>query len=234
MSIVDAIIILLIALGAVWGFKKGVISSAVSLVGTVAVIILAYTFKSYIANFMLTYFPFFKFGGYFEGLMSINILIYEGIAFLILFTLLSCVLSIIIQLSNIIETILKATVILAIPSKILGAILGAIEAFVLVFIGLFVMAQFNFSAGLVHDSNVGYKVLTKTPILSRLMGNAYEATKEIYELHDKYHGKNQELQYNAEALGIMIKYRVVEPEVVQKLIDDKKLPYDLQFTDRTK
>ena len=73
MNIIDVVSILIILLFGVIGLKKGVIKSLVQLVGTCAVLVLAFVFKDYLANFLMEHLPFFNFGGVFDGISSINI-----------------------------------------------------------------------------------------------------------------------------------------------------------------
>ena len=141
MTILDAIIILFLLSGAVLGFKKGAIKSLVTLLGTIIVVVVAYYLKNPVANIIFDYVPFLNFAGSWEGLSTLNILLYEAIAYVIVFVVLWTVLSLIIKLSGIIEKILNATIILGIPSKIIGAVLGFVEALVFGFLILFVLLQ---------------------------------------------------------------------------------------------
>ena len=84
-SIVDSIILILLLFGAIIGFKTGVIKSAVSVLGTILIIYLAFVLKNPISEFMYLHLPFFNFSGDLAGVTVLNILIYEGLAFLICF-----------------------------------------------------------------------------------------------------------------------------------------------------
>lgn len=223
MTILDIIVLLLLCLGAFIGFKKGFIKTMISLIGTILVIVISFKLKDPIANFMISYFPFFKFGGFFEGLTALNILMYETIAFLIIFIFLSCILGIIINITGIVEKILNLTVVLGIFSKILGAIAGILEMIVIVYIGLFALSQFNMTNKMVMESKVSTKILARTPILSNVVGGSYNTAVEIYTLHEKYADSEDKTAYNIEALSIMIKYHVVEASTVQVAIDKGKL-----------
>ena len=144
MTILDSIIILFLLCGAVLGFKKGAIKSLVALVGTIALVVISYYLKDPVADIMFNFVPFFKFSGNWAGLVTLNILLYESLAYLIVFIVLSSVLTILLKISGIIEKLLNATIILGIPSKIIGAVLGFLEAVVFSFIIIFVLLQFNF------------------------------------------------------------------------------------------
>lgn len=227
LNILDAIIILALILGAVVGFKRGIIKSVVLLVGTVLVIVLAYLFKNPISIFLYTHLPFFKLGGIFEGVSVINILIYEAIAFLITFSILMIILRIIIIVSTVLEKILDATIVLGIPSKILGAIFGVCEAFLFLFVGLYAMFQFNFFGAITNDSLYAKKIVGSTPLLSNAVDDTFDSFREIYDLQSKYATKDKNSEaYNKEALEILLKKEVITPESVRKLVEEGKIKID--------
>ena len=88
MTIVDAVVILFLLLGAVLGFKKGAIRSLVGLVGTIAVVVIAYYLKNPVADLLYNFVPFFDFSGNWQGLVTLNILLYESIAYVLVFVIL--------------------------------------------------------------------------------------------------------------------------------------------------
>lgn len=222
---VDSILILFLLLGAVLGFKKGAIKSLVALIGTIVVVVVAYYLKNPVAELLFDYCPFLKFGGAWTGLVTLNILLYEAIAYLLVFVLLSSILSLLIKVSGILETILKMTIILGIPSKIIGAVLGFLEALVFSFIVLFILLQFNATSKMVSDSTLARSIIDKTPIIGHMVNDTYKAIQDINKLQDKYKNDSNKDAYNAEILTIMLKYEVVTPEVTQKLINNKKLDF---------
>ena len=85
MNISSAVIILIVLFYVFLGFKRGVIKTGVSLVGTVAILIVSYVLKDILANFLMEHLPFFNFGGVFDGITSINDIIYSNICNIILF-----------------------------------------------------------------------------------------------------------------------------------------------------
>lgn len=225
MTIVDSILILFLLLGAVLGFKKGAIKSLVALIGTVLLVVISYYLKNPIAELLLDYCPFIKFGGAWTGLVTLNILLYEAIAYILVFVVLSSILSLLIKVSGILETVLKMTIILGIPSKIIGAVLGFLEALVFSFIVLFVLLQFNATNKIVSDSSMAMSIIGKTPIIGHMVNDTYKAIQDINKLQEKYKNESNKDAYNAEILTIMLKYKVVTPEVTEKLIADKKLNF---------
>lgn len=223
MTVLDIAVLLFLVLGALIGFKKGFIKTMVSLIGMILVIVISFYLKNPIADFAIAHFPFFEFGGFFEGLTALNILMYETIAFLLVFVFLSSILGIIINITGIIEKLLNLTVVLGFFSKILGAIAGVLEMLVIAYIALFALSQFNTTNKMVMESKVSTKILARTPILSNVVGGSYNAIVEIYSLHEKYAESEDKTAYNVEATSIMIKYGVVDSATVQKAIDDGKL-----------
>ena len=141
-TVIDVLLVVFIALGTYAGFRKGLIKSLVSFIGLIAIIIISYSFRYTLAEFLIDKLPFFNFAG-FEGLTSLNILIYNVIAFIVIFVLLYCALNIVLAVTGFIDTLLKFTVIWVIPSKIGGAIIGFLESWAFVFLLLFVLASFN-------------------------------------------------------------------------------------------
>ena len=225
MTIVDAIVILFLLLGAVLGFKKGAIRSLVGLVGTIAVVVIAYYLKNPVADLLYNFVPFFDFSGSAQGLVTLNILVYESIAYVLVFVILYGLLSLILRLTGIIEKFLTMTIILGIPSKIIGAVLGFLEAVVFSFIILFVLLQFNGSHAFIKESTVAMSILDKTPLIGAMVNDTYDAIVEISDLQEKYQDSASKDEYNAEILGIMLRYNVVTPDTTRKLIDNGKLDF---------
>ena len=61
MKISEIVIIIIILLGALIGFKKGAIKEIFELVGTISIIIIAYLLKGYLASLLIKLLPFFNF-----------------------------------------------------------------------------------------------------------------------------------------------------------------------------
>lgn len=180
MNIVDIVIILLIVVGALVGFKRGFIKSVVIFLGTILVFYLAFKFKSPVATFLYKNFPFFDF----NGLKSLNLLLYEGIAFILLLVGLFILLKVLILVSGIIEAILKMTVILAIPSKILGLIVGALHSYVIIYIVLLILSFPMFSIKSVQESRGRQIMLEYTPLLSKVTDKTIITLDKVFEIKE--------------------------------------------------
>ena len=225
MSVIDIICIAIILIFTFIGLKKGVIKSLVQLIGTCAVLVLAFVFKDMLANFLMKYLPFYNFGGIFDGITSINILIYELISFVVIYILLYCVLSIVINLAGLVEKLLELTVVLAIPSKILGAIVGLIEGIIMAFLVAFILFHVPVTQNMVAESKFSIVLLERTPIIGSLAASSTQALEEINEiLNDLEEGENKE-DLNFQVLHVLVSYNLISKEDAQTLIDEGKLKF---------
>lgn len=221
MNILDAIIIIVIIVGALGGMSRGLIKEVVFLLSLIVCLVLSFSLRGPIATLMYKYLPFFEFSGDYAGVSILNILVYELIAFLIVFGVLYLIVRILLAISGLIEKLLKATIILGFFSKIGGAIVGAIEGYVLVFIILFVLNQPFFHITGMENSKVANFILDKTPLMSPVIEDTRIAIKEVYELSGKY--KTNKQQFNKEAIKLFIKYDIISEENVEILREKGKL-----------
>ncbi len=221
-TVVDILIVVFLGLGVFAGFKKGLIKSLVGFIGLVAVLIISFALKTPLANFLIDHMPFINIGG---GLTSLNVLVYNAIAFIVVFVLLYCVLNVILMITKFIDTLLKFTVIWILPSKIGGAIVGFLEAWVYLYVVLFVLIQFSFTAGFIKDSNIAHIILDKTPIVGKYFGGVSKAGQEISDLIDDYNkSSDKDLQdLNLRILQIEINHGLVKKDKAQELMEIGKI-----------
>lgn len=222
MNVADIIIIIAILIGAVAGFKAGVIKKTADFVGTFVILILAFYLKNSLSVIMYENLPFINFGGLIKGIESINILIYEALAFLIVFIALLFILKVVLALTGLVEMILKATVILSIPSKILGIIVGAIEMYVYVFIILVILNLPIFNVPYVRTSTLGNYMLNNTPVLSGISEEMVDIYGTVYNIIDSKDSKTNE-QLNEEVLKFLIEKEVITKESARKLVEQNKV-----------
>lgn len=222
MVVVDIIILILIALGAIGGFKAGVIKKTTDFVGTLVIVIIAFYLKNYLSVIMYENLPFYDFGGLIKGVEVINILFYEVLAFIIVFVLLLVILRVLLMVTGLIEKILKATIILSIPSKILGIFVGMIEMYVYVFITLVFLSLPVFNISYVKESKLANFMLNDTPVLSSMAEDIIGTYSEVYELIDNKENKTSE-EVNTEILKVLFDKEVITKESARKLVDKNKL-----------
>ena len=227
MNIVDIIIIVSIVLGVLLGFVRGFFKETVIFIGTILVVVLAFVLKNPLSLILYKNLPFFKFKGIFEGISTLNILMYEILAFIIALAILSIALTIIIKISGIIEKILKLTIVLALPSKLLGAIVGFIQSIVVLYVFLFLLSLPILRVPYIKNSKYAQMILEKTPVISKVTDGLVKTFNEISDFADKNIKNNvDKRQTNREMLEIMLKNDVVTSENVKYLSDKGKIDID--------
>lgn len=222
MNIVDIIIIIFILVSGVTGFKRGIFKQLVICIGTILVFYLAYQFKDYVGNYLLLKLPLFDFPNFFKGAITLNILVYQSIAFLLVLALLLVIYNILLSVTGIFEKILKFTVVLSIPSKILGFLAGLVEGYVIAFVILFFLTQPVFNFDLFQDSKLSTPILTTSPVLTNITSDSLDLIQEIYKLKDE---SDKDI-LNSKVLDLMLKNDFVDYNTVKELHDSGKLQFD--------
>ena len=221
-NIVDIIIIIFILLCGVVGYKRGVFKQLVLCVGLILIFYLAYKFKDPGGEFFLLRLPIFDFPSVFKGVVTLNIIVYQTLAFVLILAILLMVFDFILSITGLFEKLLRITIILGIPSKILGFIGGLLEGYVVAFVILFFLTQPAFSFQFFQDSNLSQKILTSSPVLTDITKDTVEVVKEIYALKDE---KDTKL-LNQKSLDIMLEHGMVTYDTAKKLSDEGKINFE--------
>ena len=167
--------------------------------------------------------PFFNFAGVFEGATILNIILYQSIAFIIVFSLLMIIFRIVLSITGVIEKILKFTIILAIPSKIGGFIVGIIEGYIIMFIALFILSQPFLKIDVVEQSKLREPILNSSPILSNIVSSTNAAIRDIYNLEKEFIETKNVEYFNNETARILIDYKIVDKEYINELNQKGKI-----------
>ena len=225
-NFVDIIIILVILLGGVVGFRDGVLKRLVSVIGMILVIILSFYLKNYLSVIFYENLPFLKFS-VFKATPVLNIIFYYLLALLIVASILGVVYYLLVSISGIIEKVLKMTVILSIPSKILGFVVGLIENYLWVYIFIFIITLIpNVTIRDVDNSKLVNSILNNTPIVSNYTGKVKSLSDDIKEAVDNDAKSTEE--NNEKVLDLMLKYDFITVKSVDKLIEQKKVFVNLK------
>ncbi len=220
MNIFDIVIILLILLSGVTGLKQGLLKSGINLIGTILIYIIAFKMKDSIGLFLCKVCPFFKFNGY----ITLNILVYQLIAFVLIASILFSIFAIVLKLTGVVQKLVDLTVILTIPSKIGGFIIGLLEGYVVMFIIILILSVPLRNVELFSESKLVDKMLNNTPILSSSLDgvgdvifNVFHITSEVKE------GENENTKVNMDIMKTYLDYKVITKEDAIDLIDTGKL-----------
>jgi len=221
MNVVDYIILGILLLHLLKGLKNGLLLSIVNVIGVVLIFVIAFYIKGPISIFLYERLPFLSFAGIFKGIVAVNILFYEAIAYGITIILLSIVFTIIKRITKIIDRLLSFTLFLNLPSKILGGVIGLVEGILYSFILLFIASVVNTTTVYVNESKYGNLILENTPIISTVTSDLVNSSKEIYNI--VLYNKNNTNKANLESIDILMKYNILSYESCEKLVNDKKL-----------
>lgn len=223
MGIVDILIIIFILSFGILGSKRGFFKQTVTTVGSILVFVLAYYFKDDVANFLTFNLPFFNFKGEILGLTSLNIIMYQLIAFLLMVLIFSGILAVIIKITGIFEKILRLTIVLGIPSKILGFILGLVEGYVITYIILFILMLPILKIDIIDNSSFARPILKSSPVISNIVGTTKDTCLSIYDLVNDYSKDKDKDKFNKEAIRIMLSNNMITKSYVEELINKGKL-----------
>jgi uncharacterized membrane protein required for colicin V production len=223
MNIIDIIVILGIIFSAYIGMRKGFVRSLVAFVGIVIVFILAYFMKNPIADWLCLNLPFFNFTGSFKGATILNVIFYQIIAFIIMFSLLMVAYHVIVRISGLVERLLKTSFILAVPTKIGGLIVGILEGIVISLIAIVILSLPVLKFDLIENSAIRNYLYNVSPVIGNITGSMNESVDEILELKEKINNKENKEEFNLSSLDIMLKHKAMKVSLAEKLVNSGKL-----------
>lgn len=217
MNIIDIVIILLIILSFINGCKRGILKEAVMLCGTIVIYIVSFLLKNKLGLLLCKILPFFNL----DGLVSLNILIYQLVAFFLIASFLFSIFGIVLKVTGVLQKLVNMTIILTIPSKILGGILGLVEGYIVIFALLIILSVPFKNIDIFKNSNLNNKIITSSPILSSTLGNLDDLIIDIYDIKiDKDQDKDK---INDKIFDMYIDYNVISREDLDSIIKSGKL-----------
>lgn len=223
-NIIDIIVVFLLISGFITGYKKGLIKQAISTIGLIAIVVLAFMFKNDLSIILYKNCPFFTVG-LLKNYSSLNILLYELISFFIIFVLLSIILNIVLKLTGIVEKIIiDEDGLFKTLFKILGGLLGALESYVSIFVLLLVLSMPIFSLNFtnyVNKSRLRNHVLNNTILISNISEPLVKTIDSITDLHLKKNIGKEE--FNCKTIEIFKKNKIISEESLKYLQKHKKL-----------
>lgn len=224
LNVFDIGIILLLVMFIIVGFKNGAIRELFALVGIIVVFVLSYSLKGILGNILCIVLPFFKITGVVEGLSVMNILLYQAIAFMIVFAILLTLYEILLKVSKFIQKIVNLTIILILPSKILGGIIAFVKGWIVLFaVFLCLMIPLK-NTELFTSSTMVNKIIYNTPLLSSHSSNFINSVEEIYNLEKQLSNKEiSKNEANLKTLDLMLKHKIVDKSTVEQLVKLHKL-----------
>lgn len=218
MNILDIVIILLLLLSLISGIKRGVLKEAVMLIGIVIIYIISFYLKDSVGLLLCKTLPFFKF----NGIVALNILIYQLIGFILIASILFSIYNLILKLTGIVQKIVDLTIILTIPSKILGAMLGFVEGYIIIFMVLLTLSIPLGNTKIFTSSNLSERILRNTPILSGSFNDINHLVLDICNVTDNI-SKEEKNSTNTKLLDMYLKYNIIDRKQLNDIIVTGKL-----------
>ena len=220
--IIAIVILAYIILGMYDGYKKGFFDYFIKLGGFIVIVVLAYFLKKPLSVFLYTHLPFFKLGGIFEGVSSLNIVIYELIAFIAVFIVLYIIYKVICLVTNVIDKLVNKIPLIGLPNKLLGLGLGFLRAILtLYFVVAVIKIGSNFFGYQMVPSAADY--ITKIPIVKKTFGATIDSLEEITKLAKEYENTQDKEEFDMKVLEILNKYALIDKENIDVLIDEGKI-----------
>lgn len=226
LNVIDAAIVLLILCAGVIGLKRGFFKELVLTGGYFLVIVFSFILKNPLAEWLSMNLPFFNFTGSFRGMTVLNIVIYQLIAFVVIFGILMLVFNLVLSFTNVLEKVLNATIILGALSKALGFVLGLINGVVFVFLLCLVLSYPAFNQGVIAESSLKTSILKRTPILNKVSGSLVSTMDDLGDLAIEYQNSNDKQELNRRSIQVMLDNKFIKVDYVQRLIDSGKLKVD--------
>lgn len=231
--IVSILVILILVADIVAGYKKGFLESGVKFLKTVIAMLIAYFCKAPLSKYLYLNFPFFKLSGIFKGVTAVNILLYEVIAFFVVFILVLVILNIISGILKLDEKILRLVSIIGVPNKIMGAIIGGLKSLVFLYFALSIFFVVSNFMKLDTGESLG-DYIVEMPVLKNTFGSVLDSFDQISDLAVEYENIQDKEQLNNESIDILLKYDIITEENLELLIKAGKVQYTVNNAEEQK
>ncbi len=228
--IVSAVIVIYIFFEVYAGWKKGFFESSIRFLGVILAVIGAYLLKDSVSVLMYTHLPFFEFGGLFKGVSSLNIILYELIAFVAVFILLMLVVKIICKITGLIDKIMSLVFFLGIPNKILGGLVGFVQALVFLYFVIFGVKVVGNLVGMEMRPSLA-DVVVELPVLNNTFGDILSSLDDITALATEYENTKDKDEFNNKAIEILLEYEIITEDNLKLLIESGKIDSMDSITD---
>lgn len=227
MNIIDIVVILFILLCVISGLRRGVIKETVDVVGTILTLILSFSLMGSVAGIFYKFMPFLSLGLLGISLSTLNILVYQIIAFAIVYLIINGIFRLVVSLTKVVDKLVSSLLIFNTASSILGGIVGLISGYLFCFVILTIISVPLADNAYFHEAKSTNIILKNTPVLTNLSKNLNNTTTDIYTLTTKISKDPNKVansnQYNLEMLDIMLKYNIVSTNTIESLREQNKL-----------
>lgn len=216
----SAIIILIVLAGFYIGWQRGFIKEVTDFVALFISMILSALFKNSLANMLYTLLPFFKYSGSINKLLSLNIIFYQVIIYLLLLMFFLGIYQLIIRKLKIKEKIVETMVETNLVFNILGTIIGGpLMALFLYNVLLFAKLPM-FNLDIVNNSKYANLIMEKTLIVSDRNKAIYSSNEYVLNAINNEELKIIDRTYLDNKITTnMISNKLIKEEKVKELYD---------------
>lgn len=181
--------------------------------------IVAYNLKGVVGNFLCAILPFFI-----TDMVTINIIFYQLIGFLLVFGILAFFFNLILDVTGWFDKIVAKIPLVNIIFKLAGAIVSMAKMYLTVFLILIIILIPFRNYSFFKKSMFADPIIYKTPVLSQASEKIVVVLEEIIALDKKmYKGNLSENEANLEMLDLLLKYKMIDKETVLELYNNGKL-----------
>ena len=181
--------------------------------------VVAYILKGVVGNFLCAILPFFI-----KDMVTINIIFYQLIGFLLTFGVLAFFFNLILNITGWFDKIIKKIPVVNILYKLLGAIVSMAKMYLTVFLILIILLIPFRSYSFFKNSMMAEPIIYKTPILSSASEKIVVILEEIINLDkEMYNGKISENEANLKILDLLLKYNMIDKETITELYNNGKI-----------
>lgn len=212
MTVFDIVIIVLLVLGLIYGYKYGAFKVFGDFALIYSAMILSSIFNKILSNILIGILPFFNFSGNANGLKSINIILYRVLIFIIFVFIFAIIIDKLMDKFKVKEFLIEKQVEAGRISQIIGAILGVPFLAVISFMILLFLLIPSLNFRSILDSSLCDKVMTNIPIVSSNFDGVYESEKFTLMLindeevtEETFKGINKQIINNAVSNGLISK-----------------------------
>lgn len=224
MSVTDILILLVILLGAYFGYVNGFLKQLSDTIILYVSMIFSSLISKIISNLIYGFVPFLNFTGKAQGLKSINVIFYRILIYLIFVALFMIIINKLLVKFKIKEKIINKSIESGKIKTILASIVGIVFMFVFMYNILLLAISPNFNLGFIKDSNVSNKILENMLIVSNRNNDVYESSKYAIDMvNSEANNKESYASVNEEIIANMIENDLISEEKVDSMGTDYKL-----------
>ncbi|MBR4619015.1 MAG: CvpA family protein [Bacilli bacterium] len=228
MNVCDIVLIIILAVFGIEGYRKGFFRETLNVLGIVIVLYISFLLMNPLGNFLLEKLPIVSFSLIGVEIQSLSVLFYQLISFVILSVVLYIILNIILKITGLLSKVMGLNKILVFPFKLLGGVVGLVTGYIVLFFILLVLSvPFNAKIASYRDSKIKDIIIDNKIMMTKSIKKVSNSIDEVYDLtyridDDKNRLQNSDI-YNAEVMDIMLKNRIVNISTIDKLIKEKKI-----------